>query len=125
MNFDLISILIGLVVGALLVIVVNTAIGRNAKKEAKKVLEEANNQAKNTVKQAVLDGKTQVYDLKLQAEKEIRERKNTGFTSPVRKRTGTVCGKILNTVFPILQIPKNLKNSFTLSVTNLIGCVFL
>ena len=76
MNFDLISILIGLVVGALLVIVVNTAIGRNAKKEAKKVLDEANNQAKNTVKQAVLDGKTQVYDLKLQAEKEIKERKS-------------------------------------------------
>ena len=76
MNIDLISILIGLVVGALAVLIVYGLIGKNAKKEAQKVLEEANNQAKNTVKQAVLDGKTQVYDLKLQAEKEIKERKS-------------------------------------------------
>ncbi|MBQ3961989.1 MAG: ribonuclease Y, partial [Erysipelotrichaceae bacterium] len=41
-----------------------------------KILDEANNQAKNTVKQAVLDGKTQVYDLKLQAEKEIKEKRS-------------------------------------------------
>ena len=75
-NIDLISILIGLVVGALLIIVIYAIIGKNAKKEAQKVLDEANNQAKNTVKQAVLDGKTQVYDLKLQAEKEIKERKS-------------------------------------------------
>ena len=76
MNFDVISILIGLVVGAVAVIFVNLAIGGNARKQAQKVLDEANNQAKNTVKQAVLDGKTQVYDLKLQAEKEIKERKS-------------------------------------------------
>lgn len=76
MNIDVISILIGLVVGALLVLLAYAIIGKNAKKEAQKVLDEANNQAKNTVKQAVLDGKTQVYDLKLQAEKEIKERKS-------------------------------------------------
>ena len=76
MNFDLISILIGLALGAIAVYLINGAIGSNAKKQAQKVLDEANNQAKNTVKQAVLDGKTQVYDLKLQAEKEIKERKS-------------------------------------------------
>jgi len=76
MNFDVLSIIIGLVLGALLIVVYYSAIGRSAKKEASKVLEEANNQAKNTVKQAVLDGKTQVYDLKLQAEKEIKEKKS-------------------------------------------------
>ena len=69
------SILIGLVVGILAVCLINLVIKNNAKAEAKKVLDEANNQAKNTIKQAVLDGKTQVYDLKLQAEKEIKERK--------------------------------------------------
>ncbi|MDO4940233.1 MAG: ribonuclease Y [Erysipelotrichaceae bacterium] len=69
------SILIGLVVGVIIVCAINLVIKNNAKAEAKKVLDEANNQAKNTVKQAVLDGKTQVYDLKLQAEKEIKERK--------------------------------------------------
>ena len=70
------SILIGIVVGALIVIIINLITKNSAKQEAKKVLDEANNQAKNTVKQAVLDGKTQVYDLKLQAEKEIKERKS-------------------------------------------------
>ena len=76
MEFNLISILIGLCAGAVLVFAGFTISGKNTKREAKKVLDEANNQAKNTVKQAVLDGKTQVYDLKLQAEKEIKERKS-------------------------------------------------
>ncbi|MBO7676076.1 MAG: DUF3552 domain-containing protein, partial [Erysipelotrichaceae bacterium] len=76
MNFDLLSIIIGLVVGCAAVLLFNSATGRNAKKEAQKILEDANNQAKSTVKQAVLDGKTQVYDLKLQAEKEIKEKKS-------------------------------------------------
>ena len=75
MHLDVLSIFIGLVVGALAILLYNSATGKNAKKEAQKILDEANNQAKNTVKQAVLDGKTQVYDLKLQAEKEIKEKK--------------------------------------------------
>ena len=75
MKFDVLSIIIGLVVGILIVLVYNSATGKNVKKEAQKILDEANNQAKNTVKQAVLDGKTQVYDLKLQAEKEIKEKR--------------------------------------------------
>jgi len=76
MHLDVLSIFIGLVVGALVILLYNSATGRNAKKEAQKILEDANNQAKNTVKQAVLDGKTQVYDLKLQAEKEIKEKRS-------------------------------------------------
>ena len=76
MNLNVLSIFIGLVVGAALVLLYYSATGKNAKKEAQKILDEANNQAKNTVKQAVLDGKTQVYDLKLQAEKEIKEKRN-------------------------------------------------
>ncbi len=76
MHLDVLSIFIGLVVGAIAILFYNSAVGRNAKKEAQKILDEANNQAKNTVKQAVLDGKTQVYDLKLQAEKEIKEKRS-------------------------------------------------
>ena len=76
MHLDVLSIFIGLVVGAIAVLLYNSAVGKNAKKEAQKILDEANNQAKNTVKQAVLDGKTQVYDLKLQAEKEIKEKRS-------------------------------------------------
>ncbi len=74
------SILIGLVIGGLLgivaMVVYNNSTVNNAKNQAKKVLDEANTQAKNTVKQAALDGKTQVYDMKLQAEKEIKEKKS-------------------------------------------------
>ena len=76
MKIDVLSIIIGLVVGILIILIYNSATGKNAKKEAQKILDEANNQAKNTVKQAVLDGKTQVYDLKLQAEKEIKEKRS-------------------------------------------------
>ena len=76
MSISIPSILIGLAVGAGGVLGVNVVTKNSAKAEAKKVLDEANNQAKNTIKQAVLDGKTQVYDLKLQAEKEIKERKS-------------------------------------------------
>ena len=76
MKIDFISILLGLGGGAALVLLFNVISGTNTKRQAQKILDEANNQAKNTVKQAILDGKTQVYDLKLQAEKEIKERKS-------------------------------------------------
>ncbi len=69
------SVLLGLVIGILLGIIYNFSSLNTAKTKAKNVLEEANSQAKNTLKQAVLDGKTQVHELKLQAEKEIKERK--------------------------------------------------
>ena len=71
----LLTLVIGIVIGIVLHFVLNVIGVSNAKAEAKKIIDEASNQAKNTVKQAVLDGKTQVYDLKLQAEKEIKERK--------------------------------------------------
>ena len=78
-NSNLSSVLflvIGLVLGIVLHFLLNALSVGKAKSEAKSIVEEANNQAKNTVKQAILDGKTQVYDLKLQAEKEIKERKS-------------------------------------------------
>ena len=75
-NISMPSILIGAAIGVVVFLVLYFSIGSNAKREAKRVLDEANSQAKNTVQKAVLDGKTQVYDLKLQAEKEIKERKS-------------------------------------------------
>ena len=41
--------------------------------KAEKLLQEATVKAENTVKQAVLDGKTQTHELKIAAEKEIKE----------------------------------------------------
>jgi len=73
MKLDLTSILLGLAVGVFIVILVDIIRVNNAKKQAKSILKEAEDNAKNTVKQAVLDGKTQAYELKLQAEKEIKE----------------------------------------------------
>lgn len=45
------------------------------KRKARQILEDAEIESKNTLKQAILEGKTQVYDLKLQAEKEIKDRR--------------------------------------------------
>ena len=72
---NLTSVLLGLAVGIIIMLLYNASSLNAAKTKANNVLEEANTQAKNTVKQAVLDGKTQVHELKLQAEKEIKERK--------------------------------------------------
>ena len=68
--------LVGLAIGVVIMLVVNRAGLSRDKQKGQLILEEAENKAKNTVKQAVLDGKTQVYDLKLQAEKEIKERRD-------------------------------------------------
>ncbi len=69
--FGIGGILIG-VVGMLAI----SKLGLNrAQQKAAMVLEDANRQAENTVRQAVLDGKSQVYELKLEAEKEVKERK--------------------------------------------------
>ena len=43
--------------------------------KAEQILKEAQNEAESRVKQAVLDGKTQAHDLRVEAEKEIKERK--------------------------------------------------
>lgn len=67
--------LLGVVIGIVIMFVASRVGLNRDKQKAKLILEEAENKAKNTVKQAVLDGKTQVYDLKLQAEKEIKDRR--------------------------------------------------
>ena len=70
-----IGLAVGLVFGILVMVIYNrTGLNRD-KLKAKSILEDADAKAKNIVKQAVLDGKTQVYDLKLQAEKEIKDRR--------------------------------------------------
>ena len=74
MNLDVLSILLGLIAGAAAVFGINSATGKNAKKEADKVLEDANNQAKNIVRQAVLEGKEQAHNLDIQAQKEIKDK---------------------------------------------------
>ena len=69
-------VVFGLVVGVLVSLIINNMGLTNTKKEAKRIINDAEAQAKSSLQQALLDGKTQVYELKLQAEKEIKERKS-------------------------------------------------
>lgn len=75
-KINLLSVLLGLFAGVIVMIAFNALGMSKTKIKANAVLEEAENQAKNTLKQAVLDGKTQAYELKLQAEKEIKEKRS-------------------------------------------------
>ena len=69
------SVLVGLTIGVMIVVIVKkTGLNREQQK-AKLLVEEAELKAKNIIKQANLDGKTQAYEFKLQAEKEFKERK--------------------------------------------------
>ena len=67
---------VGVIIGVVIMVMTSKAGLNRDKQKAKLILEDADVKAKNVVKQAVLDGKTQVYDLKLQAEKEIKDRKS-------------------------------------------------
>lgn len=69
------SALIGLAVGIIVMIVVSKAGLNKDQQKANLLLKEAEAKADATVKQAVLDGRTQAHELKLAAEKEIKERK--------------------------------------------------
>ena len=67
--------LAGLVLGILLMIVIAKAGLNKNQQKADLLLKEAASKADTVVKQAVLDGRTQAHDLKIAAEKEIKERK--------------------------------------------------
>ena len=71
----LVSVLAGLAVGIAIMVVISKAGLNKDKITAEKIIQEAELKAKETVKQAVLDGKTQSHELKIAAEKEIKERK--------------------------------------------------
>lgn len=71
----LLSVLAGLAVGIVIMMMISKAGLNRDKLKAEKLLQEASIKAENTVKQAVLDGKTQTHELKIAAEKEIKERK--------------------------------------------------
>lgn len=71
----LLSGMIGLVLG-IAVMVIRSRAGLNRdQQKAEDILKEAKSKADNTLKQAILDGRTQTHEMKLAAEKEIKERK--------------------------------------------------
>ena len=69
------SALIGLAIGIVVMTMVSKAGLNKDQQKANLLLKEAETKADATVKQAVLDGRTQAHELKLAAEKEIKERK--------------------------------------------------
>ena len=67
--------LTGLVLGILMMFIVSRAGLNKNQQKAELLLKEAQSKADTVVKQAVLDGRTQAHELKIAAEKEIKDRK--------------------------------------------------
>lgn len=73
--FSMISGILG-ILGGIAIMMVTSKLGLNrSKQQADLMIEEARSKADSTLRQAVLDGRTQAYELKLEAEKEIKSRK--------------------------------------------------
>ena len=69
------SVLAGLMVGIAIMYAMSKAGLNKDQQKANLLLKDAETKADATIKQAVLDGRTQAHELKLAAEKEIKERK--------------------------------------------------
>ena len=69
------SALRGLAIGIIIMVIISKAGLNKDQQKATMLLKEAESKADSTVKQAVLDGRTQAHELKIAAEKEIKERK--------------------------------------------------
>ena len=73
--FSIISGIVGILVGAVIMMIASKLGLNRSKQQADLVMTEARSKADSTLRQAVLDGRTQAYELKLEAEKEIKSRK--------------------------------------------------
>lgn len=67
---------VGLIIGVGFMVVAGKTGLDQSKTKAKDILDEANIKAENMLRQATLDGKQAAYELKLQAEKEIKSAQN-------------------------------------------------
>lgn len=74
MNF--LSGVVGLLIGIIIMVMISKMGLNKSKHEAELLLKEAENKADTIVKQAVLDGRTQTHELKINAEKEIKKAKD-------------------------------------------------
>ena len=71
----ILSYVLAVAVGVLIYFVYAKLNISKANVSAQKIIDDATNKADNLVKEAILDAKTQAYELKLEAEKEIKEQK--------------------------------------------------
>lgn len=70
-----IAVIIGIALGLFLSTLVPVLKAKNASRKADKILKDAEIKSEHIIKNAQLDAKTTTYEMKLQAEKEIKERK--------------------------------------------------
>ncbi|MBR3350132.1 MAG: DUF3552 domain-containing protein, partial [Solobacterium sp.] len=68
--------IVGLIVGVAIMVAADKMGLDRAKEKSRDILDEANSKAETVVRQANLDGKQQVYEMKLQAEKEIKSQRD-------------------------------------------------
>lgn len=82
----------GIVLGVLIMVGYSRAGLNKNQQKAEQILKEAEIEADAKVKQAVLDGKTQVHELRIEAEKEIKERKQESmqFENKLLRREGNL-----------------------------------
>ncbi len=82
-NF-LLAGLVGIVLGVIVMMIVSKLGLLRAQQKSKLVIDEANSKAEGIVRQATLDGKTSSYELKLAAEKEIKELRQSLHESEIK-----------------------------------------
>ncbi len=73
---SVLSGIVGFTIGIILMVIFSKLGLNRDQQKAKLILDEAASKADNTIRQAVLEGKTQAYELTLAAEKEIKVRRS-------------------------------------------------
>lgn len=88
-------VLIGLILGVIVMIVLSKLGYNRTKQETKALLENSRIEADNVIREAVLEGKTQVYELKLAAEKENKERRSelTNYENRLDRRENQIVAR--------------------------------
>ena len=76
MEYIIPAIFAGIICGIIIMIIAGKIGVSNARQQSQEILEEAKSKADTTVKQALLDGKQQVYEVKLEAEKQLKEQQD-------------------------------------------------
>lgn len=76
MEYIIPAIFAGIICGIIIMIIAGKIGVSNARQQSQEILEEAKSKADTTVKQALLDGKQQVYEMKLEAEKQLKEQQD-------------------------------------------------
>ena len=72
---SILLVIVGLVIGAVSVLVFNFFKGNSASKKAEHILEKAKRDAEKSKRESVLEAKEEIHKLKLEADKEIKEKK--------------------------------------------------